>query len=307
MDLLEHCRFYKSLLVSGTYSQIQALNYLIPPGPLYLKASFLQRQSHTMPSTKPTLVLIHGGWGTPTSYTALTQALESAGHKVHVPTLPSMSGARPPTAGLKEDTAHVRAYIANLLSTGESIAVIMHSYGGQVGTNALAGLGLAARQAANQPGGISHLIYMSAFALPPGKSMIDKVREHDHEDFIPYAFDFADDMSVLPRDPSYLIGEAPGLDEAVVEAYAAAMVKTRWNGQCMYDAIEACAWREKGVKVAYVMATADTCVPVDYQRGMVEAIRGEGVEVGVWEVETGHCPNLTATAEVVKAVGEIVG
>jgi len=260
-----------------------------------------------MSPIKPTLVLIPGGWHTPTSYTTLTQALQSAGHKVHIPSLPSMSGARPPTAGLKEDTAHVRAFVTDLLSTGETLAVIMHSYGGQLGTNALAGLGLAARKADNLPGGITHLIYMTAFALPPGKSMIDLVREHGHEELMPLTFEFADDMSVLPRDPTYLIGDTTGLEKSVVEAYTADIVKVRWNGQCIYDAIERSAWREEGVKVAYVMAMADTWFPVDYQKSVVEAMRAEGVDVGVWELETGHCPNFTATADVVKAVGEIVG
>jgi pimeloyl-ACP methyl ester carboxylesterase len=270
-----------------------------------------------MTTPKSTFVLVPGGWHTPASYTALNDTLTSSGYTIHIPSLPSMSGARPPVAGLKEDTAHIRTYVTDLLDTGNTLAVIMHSYSGQVGTNALAGLGLAARKKAGLPGGISHLIYMSANAQLEGTSMIDTVIEHGHEKYIPLAFDFADDMSVLPRDPMYLIGaasglepsktgEAKGLKKEVVEAYARDMVNTRWNGRCMYDEIEKCAWRESGVKVAYVMYTEDTCVPIDYQKGMIEKVRAEGVEVRVWEVKTGHCANITATEEVAKVLEEIV-
>jgi pimeloyl-ACP methyl ester carboxylesterase len=261
-----------------------------------------------MSSNKPTLVLIPGGWHTPTSYSKLTSALQKLGHTLHIPSLPSMNGARPPTAGLKEDTAHIRTYITDLLDTGKNLAVIMHSYGGQVGTNALTGLSISARGAASQPGGITHLICMTGFAQPPGKSMIDKVREFKHEGFMTLAFDFSpDDNTAVPRDPSYLIGETPGLEDVKVEAYAKAMTSIRWNGQCMYDAIENCAWKEDGVQVAYVIATKDTCVPLDYQRSFIEGMKGEGVVVKTWEVETGHCPGFTASGDVARVLQEIIG
>ncbi|KAF2687317.1 hypothetical protein K458DRAFT_415570 [Lentithecium fluviatile CBS 122367] len=183
----------------------------------------------------------------------------------------------------------------------------MHSYGGQVGTNACTGLSISARAAAGKPVGVSHLIYVAAFAQSPGKGMVDKVREFDHEQYMDMAFDFAADKTVLPRDPSYLIGATPGLTQEEVDAYTAAMVKTRWNGNCMYGPIEACAWRKKGIKVAYLVATKDACVPEIYQRSMIEGMEKEGVKVGVWEVESGHCPAFTNSEDVVKALGEIVG
>jgi hypothetical protein len=77
----------------------------------------------------------------PESYSKLTHALESVGYEVHVPRLPSMNEERPPTADLATDTAVIRSYVENLVQNGRTVAVILYSYGGQVGTNALVGLG----------------------------------------------------------------------------------------------------------------------------------------------------------------------
>ena len=47
----------------------------------------------------------------------------------------------------------------------------MHSYGGQVGTNALSGLGATKRAAEGKPGGIIELVYLAGFAMVEGTSM----------------------------------------------------------------------------------------------------------------------------------------
>jgi pimeloyl-ACP methyl ester carboxylesterase len=93
-----------------------------------------------MPSKTSTVLLIGGGWHMPQSYSKLTRQLEAAGYEVHVPTLPSMNGSRPPNADLTTDTDHVRAVAEDLVNRGHHLVVLMHSYGGQIGTNALYGM-----------------------------------------------------------------------------------------------------------------------------------------------------------------------
>ena len=105
-----------------------------------------------------------------------------------------MNGARPPKADLTTDTALIREYVENLIKAGQTviaIIIIMHSYGGQVGTNALYDLGVGSRAQKSMTGGVSHLIYMCSFALPEGGSMIAKVREFGNEDLLPQVFDIA--------------------------------------------------------------------------------------------------------------------
>ncbi|OAQ84652.1 alpha/beta-Hydrolase [Purpureocillium lilacinum] len=194
------------------------------------------------------ILIIGGGWHTPEHYDKLKAALEATGNEVHCPAHLSMNQARPPTAGLAEDTAS---------------------------TNALYGLGLEERNARGQSGGVSDLVYLCAFALPENGSMAGKVTDMGHEALMPIAFDFADDKTVLCRDPkAQLIGEIAGDREAEVEPYLASLV--RWNGQ----------------------------LPFDYQKSMVALLEENSRKVKTFELATGRCPNLTAT--VVNVINQVV-
>lgn len=123
-----------------------------------------------MASDKPAILLLCGGWHTPESYAKLIKALEAAGHDVHCPRHPSTKQERPPTASLAEDTVSMRAYVTKLVDEGRRVVAIAHSYGGQIASNSLYGLGLDARKEKGLPGGVSDIVYMAAFALPEGTS-----------------------------------------------------------------------------------------------------------------------------------------
>lgn len=238
-----------------------------------------------MSQEKPTIVIVSGAWHVPESYAKLTSALEKEGFKVLVPRLPSTTQIRPPTASLEADAIFMREFVQDLVNKGTTVAALMHSYGGQVGTEALEGLG----EPTQAGGRVSQLIYMTAFAQDAGWSMIDKVEEFGHSDLMPLAFDFADDRTVVSRDPKMLlVGDVPKLPDPDVDAYLATFV--RWNGQGMYDKISRTAWR--GIPTSYILVTRDMTVPLDYQRSMVELMRREGCEVRTFEVESGHCPNF---------------
>ena len=253
-----------------------------------------------MAHSKPEILLIHGGWHVPQSYVKFTSALEAAAHTVHVPALPSMNGTRPPDASLDTDTDAIRKYTEKLVDEGRYIVAIMHSYGGQVGTNALAGLGADSRIKEGKKGGVVHLIYMAASVLREGESQNTKVEEFGHSHLMPIAFDFADDMSCLSRDPKALV-VGPGVSDEELDLYVSTFV--RWNGQCIYDSISHSAWRE--IPLTYIYATNDMTIPLDYQKNMVENVRKDGIEVETVEINTGHCPNLTATKEVVDVVNDV--
>lgn len=123
-----------------------------------------------MASEKPTILIVGGGWHTPLSYAKLTNAFEDAGYEVHCPRHLSVGPNRPPVAGLKEDTANMRSYVEELLQSGKKVVAIAHSYGGQVASNSLYGLGVESRAAEGLSGGISMLVYMCAFAQEEGRS-----------------------------------------------------------------------------------------------------------------------------------------
>ncbi|KAK6834368.1 alpha/beta-hydrolase [Apiospora arundinis] len=250
-----------------------------------------------MSSSKPTIVIVHGGWHVPSSYSKLADLLRSSGLEVHIPRLPSMNETRPPNSDLATDTQLIRSYVESLVEAGRSVIAVLHSYGGQVGSNALVGLGLEARAKAGLEGGVSHLIYMCAFAMPEGGSMVSKVKDFGHKELLPLAFDFdKKNNSVVCRDPKMtLIGDGAGA-ERVGDS-----ILPRVVGALERDLH--CAWRE--VPVTYVYTSGDMTVPLDYQTSMVEMMKKEGREATTVELSTGHCPNLTKAKEVADVISKV--
>jgi pimeloyl-ACP methyl ester carboxylesterase len=216
-----------------------------------------------------------------------------------------MNGSRPPNADLYTDTALVRGYVESLADAGRKIVVLMHSYGGQVGSNALTGLGLEARQMTNGPatGGVVRLVYIAAFALDVGEAMMDMVKKMGNADLIPLAFDFHEDGTVVSRDAkNLLVGPGPGLSDEDLDAEVARF--ERWNGTAMYQALESCAWAD--IPVSYICTKNDMTVPLTYQQVIIENLRSRGKEVPTFELETGHCPQITMPNELADIVLGIV-
>lgn len=260
----------------------------------------------TMSTTdKPTILIITGAFHVPEGYGKLSSALETAGYEVHVPRLPSNNGKRPPNADLADDTALIRSYASSLIRAGRHVLVIAHSYGGQVCSNSLYGLGLEARSAQGLKGGISQLIYLTAGAMVEGKSMMTWVEKFGHLDLMPVAFSFADneDGSGIIRDARLaFVGAYPEEMEAEVDEYVKTLVY--FNGKSMHDTIDHAAWRE--VPVAYIFTKNDMTLPLDYQKAWVEELKSAGREVQTFELDTAHAPQLTAVQDVVDIVNKLV-
>ncbi|PLB44951.1 alpha/beta-hydrolase [Aspergillus steynii IBT 23096] len=255
----------------------------------------------------PTIVLVHGAWHQPSSYSSFTTALRRLGHEVHVPRLLSMNGTRPPNAGLEEDSDLIRTYVESLVSAGREVLVLLHSYGGQVGTNALSdGLGVTTRRAQGLPGGIVQLVYIAGFAVTEGTSMVDVVVSHGHGDLMDLAFDFAADRTVISRDPKNLVVGPSERSDEETDAYIATL--QRWNGNGFDAKLQHVAWRPEdgGIpQIGYICSTQDMTVPLDYQKGFIKTMQDAGCQVRTWELETGHCPMFTKCEEVVKIVHEL--
>ena len=114
-------------------------------------------------AAKPALVIVHGAWHVPAHYQEIADQLRRKGFEdVHCPRLPSATETLPlpATANLERDTAAIKSVIKQLVESGQYVIVLMHSYGGVVGTNALDSLLAPQRKALNLPGGVIHIIYM---------------------------------------------------------------------------------------------------------------------------------------------------
>jgi pimeloyl-ACP methyl ester carboxylesterase len=122
---------------------------------------------HISMATKPVIYVLHGAWHGPAYFDSIKQKLEGQGYTVICPQQPT-TGCAPPNLTLYDDVAHVKPELESLIGDGQDVLVVMHSYGGLVGTEAAAGLGKAQRVEQGLPGGVIGLFYAWSFLLPKG-------------------------------------------------------------------------------------------------------------------------------------------
>ncbi|KAE8395049.1 Alpha/beta hydrolase fold-1 [Aspergillus alliaceus] len=230
-----------------------------------------------MISSKPTL-LISGAWHRPESYSTFTKALKSNSYEVHVPHLPSINRAKPPSANLTTDTDLIRTYVESLADASRTVVVIMNSYGGQVGTNALTGL----------LGGVAQFVYICGSLFTEGACIVDIAKEFGSADRLANASDI---VNILSKEELKALMGGPGIDDADADALISTL--TRWNGDAMFQPLERCAWKE--IPVTYIQMTKDMAMPLMFQKPMVE------------KLNSAHSVRLSMTEEVVRIVGRIVG
>ncbi|KAK2809093.1 hypothetical protein FQN50_004147 [Emmonsiellopsis sp. PD_5] len=137
---------------------------------------------------KPTIVLVHGSWHSPSVWTFITPLLEKAGYSVY-PILLKSPGMAPPPPDFHCDVDSVKTGIEAVLDTGKDIVLVMHSFGGVVGIEALKGFHEEMINGGNlaptvpgkmdeeparfisRRGKILHLAFMGTILLPPGRAM----------------------------------------------------------------------------------------------------------------------------------------
>ena len=112
----------------------------------------------------PHIVLIPGGWHPPDYYDDLVAQLKSHGHECHALHLPSIGKVR--TATVEDDRQYIQETTRKLADQGRDIVIVMHSYGGIPGTESVKRLAKKDRQAEGKQGGVTGLVYLSAFMLP---------------------------------------------------------------------------------------------------------------------------------------------
>lgn len=121
-------------------------------------------------SQKPTVLFVHGAWHNASCWDSTRAELKKLSYPSEAVQLKSSGNAV--TTHL-EDTAIVRHALESLIvSEGKNVILVMHSYGGVAGTNAVLGLEAAARQEKGEKGGIIHCLFIAAFLVPKGQSLI---------------------------------------------------------------------------------------------------------------------------------------
>jgi pimeloyl-ACP methyl ester carboxylesterase len=125
-----------------------------------------------MPSTKPTIVFVPGAWHLPESFEAVASHLTNAGYDYEGIHKPSCTKGPDFPKTFDPDVEAVRTAIVKAADAGNEVIVVMHSYGGLPGSEATKGLSKEDRAKDGKKGGVTRLIYITAFALPEGVSLM---------------------------------------------------------------------------------------------------------------------------------------
>lgn len=129
---------------------------------------------------KPTIVFVHGAFHTPESLDDLAAALKSKGY--HCPNTFQLRSVDAPSnnpPGLLEDAEALRTHVVECINgTGQferyganDCVVVMHSYGGTVGSQALEGLGQKDRAGKKA---IKRLVFIAANVPRVGDNLLDQ-------------------------------------------------------------------------------------------------------------------------------------
>ncbi len=121
---------------------------------------------------KPTIVIVPGSWQLPLVWDEFRALLARAQYQSYHVNLPSVGGTTLPLTGLAEDVAAVQLAVQGFADCGDEIILLCHSSGGVVGSNAVEGYDIATRRAAGKKGGVIRVVYLSAFMLPAGQSLL---------------------------------------------------------------------------------------------------------------------------------------
>lgn len=121
-----------------------------------------------MVAIKPVILFVHGAWQTASQWQPLAQGLTSIGYNVSQPQSPSSGTDIAALRGktYRDDVSVIHSAMEPYLEAGREIVIVSHSYGGIPASAAVEGNQVHERRARGLSGGIKHIVYLAAFALP---------------------------------------------------------------------------------------------------------------------------------------------
>lgn len=238
------------------------------------------------------VVLVHGAWHGAWCWAALQAELDGRGVASLAVDLPGHGASTAAATGLHGHAAAVAATLDVLRDRGVGPVVLVgHSYGGAVVTQAAAGRD-----------DIGHLVYVAAFALDAGESVLGALGSFEKRDVaLAAAMVPTEDGTATVLDPA----TAPGALYGECSPFAVAAAVRRLCPQTMATMIEEVDGAPRNdTESTYVVCSRDLSVHPDHQAVMADRCTNRV------ELDTDHSPFLSATddmAGIVETVARAVG
>jgi pimeloyl-ACP methyl ester carboxylesterase len=222
----------------------------------------------------PVVIIVPGAWHGPWAWAGVSDLLAGEGIRSLAVDLPSTGADTAALGDLHDDAEVVRAVVED---AGVPALVVAHSYGGLPVSEGLAECANAA-----------HLIYVAAFMLAPGESLLGLRDGVEPE----WWLTSDDGRTVLPDDPvhTFYADCAP----ALAASAAAALLPQRKDA--FRRELRAAAWQR--VPSTYVVCERDNAIPPPVQE-RISARAGT-----VSHIDSSHSPFLSRPAEVTAIIRE---
>jgi pimeloyl-ACP methyl ester carboxylesterase len=221
-----------------------------------------------MESAMPTVLLVHGAWNGPWAWDEVRWYLDLARIESATVALPSVGENTGHPGGLAGDVLAISAALDELSGP---FVLVGHSYSG-----------LPVTEVAAARDDVTHVVYVSAFAIPAGTSMLDALGGPPPEWWI-----FAEDgETIMPGNPAQLFSEcAP----AVVTG---AIAKLRpHSARSIREPLRGAGYGEK--PATYVISERDAILPPDMQQQIAAFAQAATVSL-----DADHHPMLSRPAEL---------
>ncbi|KAI7216019.1 hypothetical protein KC333_g5081, partial [Hortaea werneckii] len=248
-------------------------------------------------TSQPTVLIVHGAFHVPQHFDHLASLLRQAGYQVEVPALPSVGIEQDPGNALELDAGFLCKKLEELV-VGEAreVVVLMHSYGGQCGSEAVAKFleqHHQQQQAAVQPvpprnpstsqhprhGSITHLIYLNAALLSPGQTFVETFPPPPNDTLHAPPQISPQGLMTLPPSVAQHLFFSPTTPPnqaiwatSLLRPQAASIGTTK----ATYGGF---GWAKYGLAVSYTGSRRDQMVAEEVQESMISQLREHGVEV----------------------------
>jgi len=229
-----------------------------------------------------TYVLVHGAWHGAWCWFKTAPLLQKLGHKVITPDLPAHGIDKAATASVTL-AGYSQRIVDVLDACPEPVILVGHSMGGIAITEA----------AQARPDKVSRLVYVTAFLLQDGETLLDVASQDPLALVLPNLVMSADQSSATLKDE--VINEAFYGDCSPSDIALARSLLVPQAGAPFATPVHTTADAWGSVERFYIECLQDRAISIDSQRSMVNK---NGV-VRVHTMNTSHSPFLSAPQELV--------
>lgn len=258
------------------------------------------------------IILVPGSFSPPSFYTFVSKTLQEHGF-YHVSSVGLLSACPPdelrhPPAQMSDDALYIREVIEHHITKGRDVVLVMNSYGGFPGTQAIQGLrsGIESSAPAGREGKVLGMIYLSSFLPRKGDSIRSLMGELLFEPL--KSGSKGEYMTLSEGAGPRLLKDADFTDEKAIEEWSGRFIRhssDSFDGEIGWD-----MWSEgfQG-KVVYVRGEDDMAVPAKLLEEMTGRLKDTpvGKEIRMVRIEGGgHLMHITRPDIVVSAVEDLL-